>query len=49
MQKFIAQKDEFCSDCGCELPTGSWFYTDGFGSCRCEECQENEMLGETYG
>ena len=40
MDKFIAQKDEKCSDCDNEIPRGSWFYTDGFDFVQCQDCYD---------
>lgn len=49
MDKFIAQKDEWCGQCGDTIYTGSWLYCDGWGNVRCVECYEKEEFAEQYG
>ena len=49
MDKFIAQKDETCGECGCEIPRGDWIWNDGWDDIRCDECYEKDYVGETYG
>ena len=40
MDKIILQSDSLCSECGCELPKGSFAYTDGYDNLRCVDCYE---------
>ena len=48
MDKIIIQTDSLCGNCGCELPKGSWAYSDGFDDLRCDDCYDNDQLGENY-
>ena len=49
MEKFITQKDEVFGECGEELYTGTYAYTDNYENVRCVDCYEKNYIGETYG
>ena len=52
MKRFIAQKEERCSNCECELPKGSNVYISEYDEVMCEDCfdeSERNYRGETYG
>ena len=45
MDKFITQKEELCSDCGAELPKGSWGYVSENEEWLCEDCADRLNQG----
>lgn len=45
MQYFITQQDELCSDCGSEMPKGSYGYVDEYEEWLCENCVERLNQG----
>ncbi len=49
MEKIIAQKDELCGNCGCEIPKGTMCFSDESEDIRCTDCRQDEMQGEIYG
>jgi hypothetical protein len=52
MKRFIAQKEERCSNYECELPKGSNVYIGEYEDVLCEDCfdeSERNYRGETYG